>query len=282
VGTQVKTSDGTQIFAVVLDTTNAAYQADPSGATQGWYALAPGTASVSVTVQNTVLGTGGNVLAGTITLVATPAPGIDTVTNAAGFTNGVNAESDASFKARFGLYLASLSRGTLIAVESAVLGVAQNLTCAVLENASSISGGVGSSPGSFVVAVDDGSGATPSATLAAVAAAVDTVRPVGSTAYTVQATVIDAVVVLTITCANSSVHAATVPLVAAAISNFIGALAVATVEAPSAFPYWRIGQIAFDASPNVLSVSAVTLNGGTSDIGGAPGTVVRVGSVSVN
>ena len=46
----------------------------------------------------------GNVLANTITSMGQGVPGVDTVTNAIAFTNGVDAESDAAYKARFVLY----------------------------------------------------------------------------------------------------------------------------------------------------------------------------------
>jgi uncharacterized phage protein gp47/JayE len=280
VGTIVKTTDGTQSFTVLADSTNAAWMGTSTNYPNGYFQIAAGVASLAVTVQNTVAGTAGNVLAGAIGLIASVLPGVDTVTNAAAFTNGLNAESDAALQARFGLYLPALAKATPVAMESAVLAVSQNLTCAVLNNVMTIGGAEAS--GFFVVAVDDGSGATPSATLSAVGSAVAATQALGTTGFTVQATVIIATVVLTIQCASSVLHAATVPLVQAAIQNFIAALPVATSSNAAGLPYWRLGQLAFDASPNVQSVSGVLLNGGTSDIGGTPGTVVRLGSVTVN
>jgi hypothetical protein len=140
-----------------------------------------------------------------------------------------------------------------------------------------------------VIAVDDGSGATPSATLAAVASAAagTSIVPLGSSVSVVQATVVYATVELTIACATAALKTAAQPAVQSAIANYIGALAVATVPAAGAPPtgvlaYNMLAKIAFDASPSVLNVSAVTLNGDTSDIGGSPGSVVRVSGVTVN
>lgn len=280
VGTVVKTTDGTQSFAVLADATNAAWQGTNSTYPNGYFLIPAGVQSLTVSVANVAVGTAGNVQAASIGLIGSPIPGVDTVTNAAAFTNGLNAETDTAFKVRFGLYLASLAKATPVAVTSAVLGVSQNLTCAVLNNVMTVGGA--SAPGFFVVAVDDGSGATPSATLSAVGSAVAATQALGTTGFTVQAPVTYAVVVLTISCASSSIKAATQPIVQAAIESFIAALPVATATNAAGFPYWRIGQLAFDASPNVQSVSTVLLNGGTSDIGGTPGTVVRVGSVTVN
>ena len=182
VGTLVKTNDGTQSFTVNLDTTNAAYQADPSGATPGWFNLAVGVASVNVTVTNNAVGTAGNVLAGTIGLIASSAPGLDTVTNAAAFTNGMNAETDAALKARFALWFSSLSQGTPAAINAAVADVAQNLTWQQINNTDA---GGNYCPGTVTVVIDDGSGATPSSTVALVAAAVQAVRAATINAYVI-------------------------------------------------------------------------------------------------
>lgn len=279
VGSVIKTTDGTQSFTVLADPTNAAWQ--PANATNpnGSFLMPIGTASLTVSVANTIVGTAGNIIAGAIGLVAGVIP-VDTVTNAAPFLNGMNPESDTAFKLRFGLFLISLAKSTSIAVQSAVLGVAQNLTCAVLNGVATVGGSF--TPGYFVVAVDDGSGATPSATLGAIGAAVVPVMALGSTGTIVQAPVVPAVVVMTIACATPSLKASAQPLVTAAITAYIAALPVSTTAKPAPLPYNILSKLAFDASPNVLNVSGMTLNGDTADIGGAAGTVVRVAGVTVN
>jgi hypothetical protein len=75
--------------------------------------------------------------------------------------------------------------------------------------------------------------------------------------------------------------------VQAAIASYIGALAVATVPLTGAppnnlLPFNVLASIAFGASTNVLNVTGILLNGGTADIGGSPGTVVRVSSITVD
>jgi hypothetical protein len=209
------------------------------------------------------------------------------VTNSAAFTNGTNGETDAAFKTRFALWLPSLAKGTSIAVESAAIGVQVGITCAVLNNTATIGGPF--QPGYAVLAIDDGSGATPTATINTVAAAAcaQNVIPLGAVVSTVQATVVPATVVMTITCATSAIKATTVPLVQAAIASYIGALAVATVPLTGAppnnlLPFNVLASIAFGASTNVLNVTGILLNGGTADIGGSPGTVVRVSSITVD
>jgi len=287
VGATVKTTDGSQSFSILGDSTNAAWVAPNSTYPSGSFLIPAGTSSITVTCQNNTVGVAGNVISGAIGLVASVIPGVDTVTNPAAFTNGMNAESDAAYKARFGLFLPALAKGTPIALESAVLGVSQNLSCAVLNCVATIGGPAAYGYG--VIAVDDGSGATPSATLAAVASASagTSIVPLGATVSVVQAAVVYATVELTIACATAATKTAAQPAVQSAIANYIGALAVATVPAAGAPPngvlaYNMLAKIAFDASPSVLNVSAVTLNGGTADIGGSPGSVVRVASVTVN
>ncbi len=287
VGFIVKTTDGTQSFSVIADTTNPAWQAPSSNYPNGSFLIAAGVSTLSVSAQNLVAGTSGNVIAGAVGLIASTGGGVDTVTNPSAFTTGKNPEGDAAFKARFGLYLVSLARATVLAVTSAAMGVSQNITCAVLNCTATIGGAF--EPGYAVVAVDDGTGATPTATLNAVAdaAASDAMIPLGSVVSVVQAQVIWATVELTITCPTTALKSATQPVVQAAIANFIGSLAVATVvqsgEPPNnILPYTKLSELAYGASSNVVNVSAMTLNGGTADIGGVPGTVVRVQSITIN
>lgn len=274
VGTILKTNDGTQSFTVNLDTTNAAYQVDPTGLTQGWFNIAVGVSTLNCAVTAVTPGSGANILAGTLGLIAAQIPYVDSVSNAAGFLNGVNAETDAAYKARFGFFLAGLARGTPVAVGSAVLGVAANLSYTIQENYTNL--GV-YQPGNFVVTVDDGSGATPAATLTLVGTAVSAVRPIGSTFSVQAATALLANTAMTITCPTAALKTAAIPLVVAAINAYVAALPVGAVMS-----YGRVWQLAFDASPNITDVTGCLLNGGTADIGGAFNVVVRPGTTTVS
>jgi uncharacterized phage protein gp47/JayE len=98
VGFQVQTTDGTQSFLVVADTSNPAY--DPA---QSGYVVPALTASVTVPVSAVTAGAAGNASANTVTVIVGSIPGIDTVTNANSFSNGANAESDDAARARFQL-----------------------------------------------------------------------------------------------------------------------------------------------------------------------------------
>jgi hypothetical protein len=277
VGSMIKTTDGTQSFELVADTTQAAYFA-----TAYAYIIPAGVVSITATVQNSAVGVAGNIIAGALGLVTSNIPYVDTVTNATAFSNGLDAESDTAFKFRFSLFLTSLAKATPIALQSAVLGVAQNLTCAVLSGVQTVGGPF--APGYGVIAVDDGSGATPSATLAAIASAATgpAMLALGAVCTVMQAPVITAEVALTISCATAVQKSAALPIVTAAVAAYIAGLPVSTPDISAPLTYSSLFKIAYGASANVTNVTGVTLNSGTADIGGQAGTVVRAGSVSVS
>src|SRR5579875_239312 len=122
VGTVVRSTDGSESFAVVADATNAAYSAASNG-----YLVAAAASAVNATVQAVTPGAAGNVQAGGITVLAAAIAGIDTVVNAGALTNGMDAESDTALRARFSSWAASLSRATPVAIRFAAAGVQQNV-----------------------------------------------------------------------------------------------------------------------------------------------------------
>lgn len=265
-GAQVKTADGTQIFTVLVDTTNASWSPSQNG-----YAVASGAASVTVPVQAVNAGIQGNVQIGAIRLLASAITGVDTVTNAAVFSNGIDAESDAAFRARFVLFINSRSAGTLLAVQNAVAGVQAGLSYTVAEN---VDPGGATRYGNFVVTVDDGSGTPPAPLLVLVRAAVDAIRPLTST-YVVQApTVLTANVAFSFTVNAGYTKADLLAAVANAVSAYIGAL-------PLGVPlvYSRLFQIIYDSTPGVATVTGLTINSATADLGGLPSQAVIPGTV---
>lgn len=268
VGTAVSTAGNGQVFLVTADASNISYNA-----ATGMYGLPAGVASLNVPVTASVAGSAGNVQPGAISLLSSAVAGVDIVTNAQALTGGVDAESDASFRGRFGNYLASLSRATNIAIGAAVTGIQQGLSYAIHEN---VNAAGAAQMGFFVLTVDDGSGNPPASLLATVQQAVDSIRPVG-TGFAVQppqVTLADVAVSLT-TAAGAS-HAAAVAAVASAIENYIATLPIGGV-----LSYTRLAQLAFDASGSVTNLSGLLLNGGTSDLVPSAFGVIRTGTVSV-
>jgi uncharacterized phage protein gp47/JayE len=267
-GTLVRTADGTQSFAVTEDSTNAAWRS-----TQNGYLLAAGAATVSAPVVAITAASAGNVQAGTISLIAAAIPGVDTVNNTAPTAGGLDAEGDAALRARFSGYINSRSRATSQAVAYAIDSVQQGLQYTIQENVTQTGA---SQPGCFVVTVDNGTGTPPAALLSQVATAIEAVRPLGVLWTVVAPTVTTVSVSLSITTAATASHSAVAASVAAALTAYIDGLAVG---AP--LPWSRLAQVAYDASPAVINVGAVLLNGGTSDVVPTAGGVVKAGNVVV-
>ncbi len=267
-GTQVKTADAMVAFDVTQDATNATWNATLNG-----YLIPAGQASVTVPVVAEMAGSSGNVQANTITLISAAISGVDTVTNALAFTNGIDAETDAALRARFQNYINTRSQATPAAVGYAVSSVQQGLTWTIQENtaASAID-----TPGNFVVTVDDGTGEPNSALLANVQIAVDAVRPVGST-FQVQAPgVVAADISLSVTAAAGYTQAQAVAAVGTALTAAVngGGMGVG-------FMFGSIYQVALNC-PSVAAAELVTLNGGTSDLTATQAQVVRAGTITVS
>ncbi len=268
IGAAVQTGDGSQQYSVVVDATNPAYNAGLGG-----YVMAAGVASVTVPVIATVAGAAGNVIAGSVTTITGAIAGVDTVTNAAGFVNGADAESDPALRTRFIAYVRSLSKATKDAVGYAITSLQQGVTYSLVEN-ETYAGSV--QMGYFYVMVDDGTGAPTGTFLSTVYNAVDAVRPLTVSFGVFAPVVVNAAVVMTVTIAAGYDAAATRTLVSNAVKAYINSLSLG-----QPLRYSRLAQIAYDASPGVTNVTGVTLNGGTSDLTATAKQVIKWSSVTV-
>ncbi len=268
-GALVRTSDGAQTFAVVIETANPAWSASSGG-----YVVAAGVPSVIVPVSAQAAGIAGNVQPSAVTLLATAIPGIDAVGNQAAFTNGLDAETDDAFRARFQTFIQSRSRATPLAVGSAVESVQQGLDYTIQENVNTA--GI-SAIGSFVVTVDDGSGAPSSALLFAAGSAIEAVRPIGSVFAVQPPAVIPAVIGLSVTVAAGTAK----PAIAANVATALGAF-VNTLPIGASLPLTRLAQIAYGADPGVQNVTNILLNGAAADLPAGPAGVIKTSSVTVS
>lgn len=268
VGATVQTADGTQSFAVTADPANPAYSPGQNG-----YVLASGVSGVSCPVTAVAPGSGGNVTAGTVSVLTQPLSGIDTVTNAAAFTGGVDAETDPAFRARFALYIANLSKATKAAIGAAIEGVQAGLYYSLTENQTYAGA---AQQGYFYVVVDDGSGSPPSALLTAVANAIDAVRPVTSTFGVYAPVVVSANIGMSVVALPGFTHSAVAASVTATLQSFINGLPVG-----AALPYNQLAAVAFGV-PGVNNVNSILLNGGASDLTVTAQQVVKSGAVTVS
>jgi uncharacterized phage protein gp47/JayE len=268
VGTVIQTADGTQQFTVVADATQTAYSA-----TLGGYVIAAGISSAVATVQAVNTGTQTNVLANTITTLTQAVQYVDTVTNAAPFTNGTNAETDSAFRARFVSYINSLSKATKAAIGAAILAVQQGLQYTITENQTYAGATL---MGNFFVVIDDGSGTPPDSLVSSVSNAIDAVRPFTSTFDVHKPVVVSVTVAMTITTATGYTHSTLTATVQTALLNYIN-----TLPLGSSLAYSRLAQVAYDASAGVTNVTSVTLNGGTADVTATNLQVIKTTSGSI-
>jgi uncharacterized phage protein gp47/JayE len=267
-GATVSTNDGTLSFAVVAQTSNPAW----NGSTG--FVLAAMAASVTVPVQTTTPGLAGNVLPGAIGLLTTAIAGIDTVSNALIFSGGVNAESDAALRSRFQLYINSRSLATAGAVEFAIASLQQGLRYAVLENVDTLGNAL---PGNFCVVVDDGTGAPPNTLLASASAAVEAVRPIGST-YSVQGPAIIGISVAMSAAISNAQNAAQIALsIQQNVLAWIASLPIGGTLAVS-----KIEALAHGTDPSVVSVTGTTINNATLDVTAPDNGVLLPIAVMVN
>ena len=268
VGAVVKTADGSVSFKVTEDTAISIWQSAQSG-----YILPSGLSAADLPVTCTTAGTVGNVLAGTITIISASLPGVDLVTNAGPFTNGIDTESDQSFRARFQNYLGSLSRATLAAARSAIANVQQGLNVMIQENTAADGS---AETGFFLVTVDDGSGYPPSSLLSSVATAVDSVRPVGTMFAVLPPRVLTVNVTLTAFIKSTAVSSRCVSNIQTQVASYLNSLPIGRVASVT-----RVAQSAYSAGSDIENISAVLLNGLSSDVLPPSRTVVKAGSIVV-
>jgi len=267
-GALIKTNDGSATFSVAVDTTNAAWSE-----TAGGYQLPAGTSSVPVPVSCQTAGSVGNVQANTITLMATPLVGVDSVTNALPAVGGADAETDAAFRLRFQNFIGSRSRATLASVEFAITSVQAGVSYLIQENSDA---GGNYRPGWFLVIVDDGSGYPSSELLASITQSIETMRPIGS-GFSVQApTVVTADIAVNLTVQSGTLLNQTTGPVSTAITAYINALPVGAFLSVT-----RLIQICYAASSAISNISSITINGQATDLTPPTHSVIKAGSVAV-
>lgn len=269
VGATVQSTDGTQKYTVTLDTGNGAYSSILGG-----YVLAVSVASVSVPVKASAVGAAGNAVIGGISTMTQAIPGVDTVTNAAALTTGVNAETDAALRVRFVAFIAGLSKATVSAIGYAITSLQQGVSYALVENV--LYNGT-AQMGYFYVVIDDGTGVPGSTLLGTVSNVVDAVRPACSSFGVFAPVVVTANISMTITTTAGYNHSATAALVSTAISTYINALTLG-----QSLAYSRLAQVAYDASPGVSNVTTVLINSATSDITATAKQVIKAGTVAIS
>jgi uncharacterized phage protein gp47/JayE len=212
----VQTAGGAAQYAVVADTNQPTWNALLNA-----YVMAPGQTSLTATVTALVAGTGPNVQANALSQLATPVAGIDTVTNASAINNGLNAESDTAYRARFVLYINSLAKATQAAIESAIANVQQGIHENLLENTTP---GGATRLGEFTAVVDDGSGSPPTTLITAIINAVEATRGFTILPEVVAPTLVAPTISLNVRVAPGFVSGAVTPAVQAAVAAAVNTI----------------------------------------------------------
>lgn len=267
VGALVQTADGAQIYAVIADATNSNFDN-----TAGGYVIGIGNTTIDVPVQAQSAGAAGNALAGFVNTLGQAIVGIDAVTNAVAFAGGTDAESDPALRTRFVAYIASLSKATRAAVGYAISTVSAALTFSLVENET-----LDGTPqkGFFYVVIDDGTGSPPTNLIGDVYTAIDAVRPLDSTFAVYPPTIATATVSMLLEVSSNRPTA--VAAAEAALAAFFQALPIGV-----GVKWSQLISVAYEASSLITNVTNVQLNGGTADIPGVDGTVIRAGTITVS
>jgi len=147
--TKVKTNSGIEFATTSSVTINAADAAVLPG-------HATGQDSSPVPIVALLAGEDGNVAASTIIKFSSKPIGVDSVTNIVPTINGLNKESDDSFRSRLRQYVLSLARSTVAALEAAVLGATDTNTGATILYAKAVEDIV--NLGNVSLYIDDGTG----------------------------------------------------------------------------------------------------------------------------
>lgn len=262
-GATLKTADGTQAFTVIADSVQPAWNNS-----LGAYVAPAGTPSIAVTVQAAVAGTGGNVQAGTITQI-TSGIQFDSATNAAAFTSGANAESDAALLARFQLELQGLRAALKTSAAAAIEGLQQGVQFSIVENEALAGAPM---PGYFYVVISPYT----SALQQAVYGAVDALgRALSITFGVFAATELAANVAVTITAASGYTLADVEAAVQTALSDFIG-----TVALGAGLSWSELYSVVWGV-PGVGGATGLTLNGGTADLAAVASQAIVAGTITV-
>ena len=261
-GTIVRTAETGVRYAVLADANHPAW-------TGSAYVLPASVASVLLPVRALVAGSAGNLQAGAALLLSGAIAGVDQVGNPTPIQGGLDAESDASLRARFNLFLDSRSRATALAIRYAVLSLRQGMRCVIAESQDTAGSFVA---GSVVVTIDDGTGAASAGLVSDAAAAIELVRPVGMTCAVRAARPVQADLVIRCLMDGDSVAAGAA--VSDAVTRWIAAQPIGAV-----LPQSRVVALTHAAVPGIDEVLSVTINGQAADLTAGADGVLRPGLV---
>jgi uncharacterized phage protein gp47/JayE len=268
-GTEVKTQDGYISFMVTADPASSAWQADLNA-----YSLSNGVLSMDLPIAASIAGSLGNVLPNTITLLASAVTGIDFVNNPNASTGGEDPESDIAFRIRFANFFAARSRATSDAIGYAISLVQSDLRYVIRENVDA-TGDV--RPGNVLIIVDDGSGLLGDALFQSLSTAIAAVRPIGTTISIQPPRVVQVEVGLSMQYPPELSISEIELQLRSLIEDYVNKLPIGGTLSVT-----RISQQAYQAEPDIVNISNVTLNGLAADLVAGPAEAFKCHSVVFN
>ena len=262
--TIIQTVGGAIQYQLVADNTQSAYVSGTQT-----YVLPSGATSITATAQATVAGSAYNLQANQLVQFAVQPPGIDNVTNPNAILNGVNAETDSAFRARFILYLQGLRQATLPAVEAAVESVQSDLQYVIVPN-QQLNGQT--QYGYFYVTIWPYT----SALQAAVYAAVSQVIALGIQFNVYSSEEITVNISVTIETAAGYTPSVVASAVQTALEDYVTGLQLGETL------YWSYLYDVIYGVPGVLNALNLLLNGGTGDVVATAQQIIQPDVITVN
>jgi uncharacterized phage protein gp47/JayE len=268
VGARVKTADNTQSFRVTADTNNTYFNVGLNA-----YVMPAQVAFIQVPAAAVVPGSAGNVAAGTITQITSTIQGVDTVTNPAAFTNGIDAESDDAVRARFRLAVASLAKATDGAIGFAIASVQSGMQytiqdCVQYDGTPAL--------GYVTVVIDDGTGEPPDSLWLAADAAVISERAAGIRIGVFKAQIAWADVQVTVSVKPGYFSPTVRAKVVAAINNYVNSVGLG-----NSLSYFGLSD-AMLAVTGVQDIGQYTINGLPGNMLGDPRYTIKARNVVVS
>lgn len=267
-GTVVKALTGNVSFSVGVDTTYATWVAN-----SGSYYIPAGVSAIDLPIMALTPGPRGNVTARAVFAIATVIPGLDFVSNSLPLSGGSEAETDDKFRARFRDYINSRSQATTNAVAYAVTSLQQSMRFVQFENTDATGAW---SPGHFLVVADDGSGQPSTALLSSVRAAIDRVRPIGSSFTVRPPDVLSIAIVVSMATGGEPVGADIQALIVNAVTAYVNELPIGPTLSLT-----RIVEVVYRAADISRNIVGVTINGSNTDLVASSFNVLAIRSVIV-
>ena len=252
-GALFKTGDGRRSYVVVRNASHAAWQEENSA-----YLMVSGLFSIDIPVIASRPGSDGNVVSNSVSIIASPMAGIDTVINLNPFVGGRDSETDENFRVRFGGFFSSRSRATSGAIEFAISQTKEDIRYKITENSDAVGN---FKAGSVLVIVDDRTGQIRSDFFDAIASEVTKVRAAGISVILQPPAVENLAITVCLNISSPQPDNVLTNLISDNIQEYLHSLRIGGVVSIT-----HIACSIYRTNSNILNVSRLKINGHGDDI----------------